>query len=115
MRIHGCAYQSLIPLGENDQAFYLINNVKKQHVLGLLIDGDGDGSGDGTDRSKEDEGVDRHDSPSITFIPYTKRASSYEDQGFYQCGITIHGPKGLGGPLSRTILSETTDVQFLGW
>ena len=54
--------------------------------------------------------LERLPSSSIPIIPYTKETTSYEDQGFYQCGITINGTS-----ISQTILSKTTDVQFSGF
>ena len=114
MKVFGCEIQSRIPLDKNDEIFYLINNVKKENVPFTLI-GDGDDDRDGPlpapspDRfpPKEVEML-RNRLSSISIIPYAKKTTSYEDQGFYQCGITIHGP------ISRTILSKTTDVQFSG-
>ena len=92
MEISGCEIQSQIPLDKNGKIFYLINNVKK-HPARF------------TQKTRKVGGVNH---TNYLIIPYTKNTTSYEDQGFYQCGITINGP------LSQTILSKTTDVQFSG-
>ena len=76
-----------MPLDEKAEVFYLINNVKQI-------------------KSKISDGINR---PHYSIIPHKRETTSFEDQGFYQCGITINGPS-----ISRTILSETTDVQFSG-
>ena len=92
MEIYGCVIESRIPLDENVQIFYLINNVKKHPVF--------------SQNTRTINGINQTYYTSID--SYFKIKTSYEDQGFYQCGITIHGP------LSQTILSNTTDVQFSG-
>ena len=87
LEISGCQIQSQIPLDEKVEIFYLINNVKQ--IKSRIFYGTG------------------HLQYSIT--SYKRQTTSYEDQGFYQCGITINGPS-----ISRTIFSKTTDVQFSG-
>ena len=108
MEITGCKFQSRIPLGKHDQIFYLINNLKKEFVP----------IGNGNLKFPTSDGFlpgeilrigEHFFSSSIPIIPYKRETTSFEDQGFYQCGITINGPS-----ISRTILSETTDVQFSG-
>ena len=91
LQIDGCTYKSLIPLNQNDQVFYLVNGVTKHVILDVKF------------VEKSDTG------PFYSFTPYLKNETSVEDQGFYQCVIAIHGP------LARTILSKTADVQFLGF
>ena len=92
MEISGCEIQSRISLDKNEQIFYLINNVKKYPARFIQ-------------KTRTINGVNQK---YYSFISYTKNKTSYEDQGFYQCGITIPGPS------SQTILSKTTDVQFSG-
>ena len=92
LEISGCEIQSRIPLDKNDQIFYLINNVKNHPARFIQ-------------KTKKVDGVNIR---YYSIIPYTKNTTSYEDQGFYQCGITINGLS------PQTILSKTTDVQFSG-
>ena len=92
MKISGCEFQSRIHLSQNDQIFYLFNNVKK-HPAQLV---------------RTSITIDGVNQLHYSIIPYTRNTTSYEDQGFYQCGITIHGPS------PQTILSNTTDIQFSG-
>lgn len=86
LSIDGCQYQSPIPLNGNDKIFYFMDGFMKYSATST------------SDIVRT----------TVSFIGFTKNITSYEDQGFYQCGITIHGF------LSRTILSNTTDVQFSG-
>ena len=44
----------------------------------------------------------------LVFPPYVVEASNYTHQGFYRCVVEIPGP------FASPILSNTTDVQFIG-
>uniref|UniRef100_A0A7M5V0Y8 Uncharacterized protein n=3 Tax=Clytia hemisphaerica TaxID=252671 RepID=A0A7M5V0Y8_9CNID len=125
VQISGCIYHTKIPLSRSEQVFYLFNSVKKLGVPFPVL-GAGDRGG-GIDRSTtgvdEDSGFDPdrplpreereggdffRPSPDMRMIDYRKSTSSYEDQGFYQCGVTIGS-----GPYQKTILSNSVDVQFV--
>ena len=92
LEISDCEIQSQTPLDKNDRIFYLINNVKIFPAQFVRT-------------SRTIEGIDYL---HYSFIPYTRIKTSYKDQGFYQCGITIDGA------VPKTVLSKTTDVQFTG-
>ena len=92
LEINGCVLEIDNPFAEPYQIFYLFNSIEKISMsLPVSL-------------------VQISTSLSnVVFPPYQRNTSSYEDQGFYQCGFTVGN-----GASKRTILSNTTDVQFAG-
>ena len=124
MEINGCIIHTKIPLSRSEQVFYLFNSVTKINVrFPVLGVGDREGDPDGVDTASgsglvpdglrptlREEGDFFRPNPDIKMLEHKKAISSYEDQGFYQCGVTIRsGPYG-----QKTILSNSVDVQFVG-
>uniref|UniRef100_A0A7M5XCD3 C-type lectin domain-containing protein n=4 Tax=Clytia hemisphaerica TaxID=252671 RepID=A0A7M5XCD3_9CNID len=85
--IKGCVLQTNIALTEPYQIFYLFNSIEKI-LITLPV-------------SPVQISASLSD---LVFPPYQRNTSSYEDQGFYQCGFTVGN--------RSTILSNSTDVQF---
>ncbi|XP_066920828.1 adhesion G-protein coupled receptor G7-like [Clytia hemisphaerica] len=85
--INGCVLQTNIALTEPYQIFYLFNSIEKI-LITLPV-------------SLVQISASLSD---LVFPPYQRNTSSYEDQGFYQCGFTVGN--------RSTILSNSIDVQF---